>query len=105
MSPFLHERIVLRPTNTPLPMRMPAFDSPFASIRQLSSITTLSAMLNLVRMAQHDVLPEHDVSSARAEQQRIQALAQRQPQRARHALGKQHDELVLESAPIRASRR
>src|SRR6185503_19689785 len=33
--PFLHERIVLRPMNAPLPMRMPVFDSPLASIRQL----------------------------------------------------------------------
>ena len=34
MSPFLHERIVLRPTNTPLPIRMPWFESPLASRRQ-----------------------------------------------------------------------
>src|SRR5262245_4727841 len=42
MSPFLHERMVFRPTNTPPPMRMPAFASPFASSKQLSSMTTLS---------------------------------------------------------------
>ena len=44
MSPFLHDRMVLRPMNTPSPMRMPRFDSPFASSRQLSSITTLLPM-------------------------------------------------------------
>ena len=54
------------------------------------------ADMNLVRMAQHDVLPEDDVAPAGAEQQRIQTSAQREPQRARHALRQQHDELVLE---------
>ncbi len=44
MSPFLHDRMVFRPTKTPLPIRMPALLSPFASIRQLSSMTTLSPM-------------------------------------------------------------
>ena len=44
ISPFLQDRMVLRPMNTPLPMRMPAFEVPLASIRQLSSMTTLSAM-------------------------------------------------------------
>ena len=44
MSPFLHDRMELRPMNTPEPMRMPVFVSPFASTRQLSSMTTLSPM-------------------------------------------------------------
>ena len=42
MSPFLQERIVFRPMKTPLPIEIPRLVSPFASIRQLSSITTLS---------------------------------------------------------------
>src|SRR5437899_3049966 len=44
MSPFLHDRIVLRPMNAPAPIRMPRLVSPFASIRQLSSTTTLLPM-------------------------------------------------------------
>src|SRR5262249_33836099 len=44
MSPFLHDRIVLRPTKTPSPIRIPALVSPFASSRQLSSTTTLLPM-------------------------------------------------------------
>ena len=41
---------------------------------------------DLVRMAQHDVLAEDDVAAAGAEQQRIERLAQREAERARHAL-------------------
>ena len=96
MLPPLHDRIVLRPMNTPLPMRMPVFDAPLASIRQLSSIDDVVADADLVRMTQHDVLAEDHVAAARAEQQGIQRLSQRQPQRARHALRQQHDELVLQ---------
>ena len=42
ISPFLHDRMLFLPTKTPLPIVMPRLPSPFASIRQLSSITTLS---------------------------------------------------------------
>ena len=44
MSPFLQDRMLLRPMKTPLPIVMPLFVSPFASSRQLSSITTSSPM-------------------------------------------------------------
>ena len=44
MSPFLHDRMVLRPMKTPSPIRIPWLDSPFASMRQLSSMTTLLPM-------------------------------------------------------------
>jgi hypothetical protein len=44
MLPFLHERIVLRPMKTPFPILMPVFVVPFASISQLSSMTTSSPM-------------------------------------------------------------
>ena len=83
MSPFLHDRIVLRPMNTPSPMRMPRFDSPFASIRQLSSIDDVAADVDLVRVTQDDVLAEDDVAAARPQQHRVQRLAEHQPQRAR----------------------
>ena len=38
----------------------------------------VAADVDLVRMAQHDVLAEHDVAPARAEQRRIQRLAERE---------------------------
>ena len=44
MSPFLQLRIVLRPTNTPLPIVMPLLSVPLASRQHRSSITTLSPM-------------------------------------------------------------
>jgi hypothetical protein len=47
ISPFLQDRIVLRPMNTPLPIAIPRLVSPFASSRQLSSMTTLSPILIL----------------------------------------------------------
>ena len=96
MSPSLHDRIVLRPTKTPLPMRMPRLVVPFASSRQLSSMTTLLADVDLVRMAQHDVLAEDDVAAAGAEQRRIERLAQRQPERAGTRLREHDDQLVLQ---------
>jgi hypothetical protein len=40
MSPFLHDKIVFLPMKTPVPMLMPRLPEPFASSRQLSSITT-----------------------------------------------------------------
>ena len=47
-------------------------------------------------MAQHDVLPEDHVAPARAEQQRIQRLAQHEPGRTRSGLREKHHELVAE---------
>ena len=44
MSPFLQLRMVLRPTNTPLPIWMPWLSVPLASRQHRSSITTLSPM-------------------------------------------------------------
>ena len=86
MSPFLHDRIVLRPTKTPLPILMPALASPFASSRQLSSIDDVVADADLVRVPQHDVLSEDHVAAAGAEQARIERLPQREAERARHVL-------------------
>ena len=54
------------------------------------------ADVDLVRMPKDDVLAEDDVASAAAEQHRVTGLAERQPERARHALREQHDELVLD---------
>ena len=103
MSPFLHDRMVLRPMNTPLPMVMPRLVSPLASSRQLSSIDDVVADADLVRMAQHDVLAEDDVAAAGAEQRRVERLAQREPERAGHALRGERDELVPdERAPAGA---
>ncbi len=50
--------------NTPLPIRMPRFDAPLASSRQLSSIDDVVADVNLVRVPEDDVLPEHDIAAA-----------------------------------------
>ena len=55
--------------------------------------------VDLVRMAQHDVLSEDDVAPARTQQQRIQPLAQHEPERARSRLRGRHDELVLQQRP------
>ena len=82
MSPFLHDRIVLRPMNTPSPMRMPRLRLALRVEQAVVVDDDVAADVNLVRMAQHDVLAEDDVAAARAEQQRIQRLAQRQPERA-----------------------
>ena len=96
MSPFLHERIVLRPTNTPSPIRMPRFDSPFASSRQLSSITTLLPMWILCGCRRTTFWPKttlrpHDPSS-----HGYDSLPQRQSERSRTRLREGDDELVLE---------
>ena len=42
----------------------------------------VAADVNLVRMAEHDVLAEDDVPSAGPEEQRVEGLAQRQAERA-----------------------
>ena len=69
-------------------------------------MTTSSPMRILCGMPQHDVLAEDDVAAAGAEQRRIQRLAQREAERAGHALRRQRDQLVLERArPSRAARR
>src|SRR5439155_8920560 len=54
------------------------------------------AEANLVRMSQHDVLTEDDVAPARAEEPRVQHLAQGEPERARNSLRGEHDELMLD---------
>src|SRR5580765_1455885 len=51
----------------------------------------IAADVNLVGMAQHHVLTEHDVAAARAQQHRIQRLTDRQPQRTRPRL-RAHDD-------------
>ena len=73
MSPFLHDRIVLRPMNTPLPIVIPRFDVSLGVDQAVVVDDDIVADADLVRMAQHDVLSEHDVTAARAEQQRIRA--------------------------------
>ena len=105
MSPFLHDRIVLRPTNTPLPIVMPAIRVALGVDQAVVVDDDVVADADLVRMAQHDVLAEDDVAAAGAEQRRIERLAQREAERAGHALRQQRDELVLEQrAPVRDGR-
>ena len=96
MSPFLHERIVLRPMNTPLPIVMPGVRVALRVEQAVVVDDDVVADVDLVRMPQHDVLAEDDVAAAAAEQPRIQRLAQREPERARDGLRDEHDELVLE---------
>jgi hypothetical protein len=52
------------------------------------------ADVNLVRVAEDHVLSENHVAAARAEQPRVQRLAQRQADRAGACLGQRHDEFV-----------
>ncbi len=99
MSPFLQLRIVLRPRNTPRLSVMPRLVVPFASRQQLSSMTTLSSIEDLVRMPQDDVAAERDVAADAAENQRIQLRAQEQPERARHPGRQQHGQLVANERP------
>ena len=47
-------------------------------------------------VAQHDVLAEDDVAAAAAEEQRVQRLADRQPDRARPRLREHDDQLVAQ---------
>ena len=96
MSPFLHDRIVLRPTNTPLPIVMPRVGVALGVEQAVVVDDDVVADADLARMPQHDVLAEHDVAAAGAEQPRIQHLAQRQPEGARHPLAHQRDEFVLD---------
>ena len=84
MSPFLHDRIVLRPMNTPLPIVMPRLRLALGVEQAVVVDDDVVADVDLVRMAQHDVLPEDDVAAARAEQRRVERLAQHEPERARH---------------------
>ncbi len=57
------------------------------------------ADLNLVRMAQHDVLAEDDIPPDFAEQEWIEDLPQRQSERARRGLSGQRDEFVENQRP------
>ena len=82
MSPFLHDRIVLRPMNTPLADADAAVDLALRVEQAVVVDDDVVADVNLVRMPQHDVLAEDDVAAARSEQQRIQRLPQRQAERA-----------------------
>src|SRR5262245_8823152 len=52
--------------------------------------------VDLVGMSNYHVLPEDDAAPARPEEQRIERLAQREPQCAWHMLRHQHDGLVSE---------
>ena len=94
----------MRPTKTPLPIVMPRLPSPFASIRQLSSITTLSPMRILWGCRSTTFWPKIDVAAAGAEQRREQRLAQRQAERAGHVLRQELHQLVVQQrAPARAA--
>ncbi len=98
MSPFLHDRIELRPMNTP--------SDPDPDVRLALGIDQavvvdhdVVADVNLVRMPQHDVLAEDDVAAARSEERRIQRLSQRESERTRTALRERDDQLVLQERP------
>jgi hypothetical protein len=54
------------------------------------------ADMNLVGVAEHDVLAENHVSAARAEQERIERLAQDETERPRARLREGDDKLVLQ---------
>ena len=91
---------------TPLPMVMPRLASPFASIRQLSSITTLSPIRILCGWRSTTFWPKITFRPQLAEQRREQRLAQREPERAGHVLRHELDQLVAQQrAPARAARR
>ena len=79
MSPFLHDRIVLRPMNTPSPIRMPRFDLALGVEEAVVVDHDVAADVNLVRVAQHDVLTEDDVAPARPEQPGYSALRSSSP--------------------------
>ena len=96
MSPFLHDRIVLRPMKTPLPIRMPRLVVALRVEQAVVVDDDVVADVDLVRMAQDDVLAEDDVAPARAEQRRIERLAQHEAQRAGTGLRERDDELVLQ---------
>ena len=82
MSPFLHDRIVFRPMNTPLRDADAGVRLPFGVDQAVVVDDHVVADVNLVRMAKHDVLAEDDVAAAGAEQQRIQSsCAARAPAR------------------------
>ena len=106
MSPFLHERIVLRPTNTPLPIVMPRVAVALGVEQAVVVDDDVVADADLARVAQHDVLAEDDVAAAGAEQARVQRLAQHEPERPGHGLAHQRDQFVLdEGPPARVGRR
>src|SRR5262249_41588879 len=52
--------------------------------------------MNLVRMAQHNVLPEDDVAATRSQQPRVQGLAEHETEGSGHGLRRGHNQLVLE---------
>ena len=54
----------------------------------------VAADVNLVRMAEHDVLAKHDVAAARTEQPGVKHLSQQQTERARSRLRQRDDQLV-----------
>ena len=87
ISPFLHERIVFRPTKTRLPIRMP---------QTVVVDHDVFPEVNLVWMAQHDILSEDDVRSARSEKGRVQRFAQREADGSRTRLRKHDDQLVFD---------
>ena len=82
--------------NTPLPIRMPRVRAALRVEQAVVVDDDVVADVDLVGMPQHDVLAEDDVAAAAAEQHRVEGLAERQTERAGHALREQHDELVLE---------
>src|SRR5947207_9633247 len=56
----------------------------------------VAADVNLVRMAEDDVLAEYDVAAARSEEERVQDVSQRETERPAARLCREHDELVLD---------
>ena len=82
--------------NTPSPIRMPRFDSPLASSEAVVVDDDVVADMNLVGVAEHDVLAENHVSAARTEEQRIERLAQDETERPGARLRERHDKLVLQ---------
>ena len=104
MSPFLHERIVLRPMNH-------AVADPDSEVRLALGVDQtvivddhVVADVNLVRVAHDDVLAEDHAVPARAKQPGIHDLAQREADRAGESLRQHDDQLASPASAARPGR-
>ena len=99
MSPFLHDRMVLRPMNT-------IADADAAvglALRVEQTVVVdddIAADVDLVRMAEHDVLTEHDIAAAQNRAAMGRGLAKHQTECARAACASMTTNSCFRSAPM-----
>ena len=105
MSPFLQERIVLRPMKTPLPIVMPRVGLALGVEQAVIVDDDVVADADLVRVPQHDTLTEDHVSPTGAEEQRYRRLRSTRPSAPGTHCDSSCTSSYSRSAPTRVARR